>query len=326
MGHAMAVADRPVARSAPRFLGVDVTERRMRLVIDLSLATLTLIIFTGAAVRLTGSGLGCSDWPRCNGRDFLPEMSGHTLIEFGNRMVTGVVGLPCLLAAIGAFALRKTRRDLLLPALVLPFGILLQAVIGGITVLLDLTWQMVIVHYLVSCALLVSGALLAYRIRRPPNATRIQGDRMGVLLTRALVIYGGIIVVAGTFATAAGPHAGGAGTGDVSARLTGLTDNTLRSLIHLHGHAATVLGFLCIGLWFLAGRRRWSGDLQLGLAAVCLLMGAQGVVGLLQYHNALPAWLVWIHASLAAVLWVAFVWCWLVAGRLPRRDGAAQPA
>ncbi len=315
----MAVADRPVSRPTPRFLGITVTERRMKAIFDLSLATLTLIIFTGAAVRLTGSGLGCQDWPRCNGRDFLPELSGHTLIEFGNRMVTGVVGLPCLLAAIGAFKLRRTRPDLWWPALVLPLGVLLQAVIGGITVLLDLTWQVVIVHYLVSCALLVSAALLVYRIRRPPNATRIQGDRTGVLLTRALAAYGGLVVVAGTFATAAGPHAGGAGTGDVSARLTGLTDNTLRSLIHWHGHAAAVLGFLSIGLWILAGRRRWSGDLQLGLAAVCVLMGAQGVVGLLQYHHALPAGLVWIHASLAAVTWVAFVWCWIVAGRLPAR-------
>jgi heme a synthase len=298
---------------------VSVTERRLELLIYASLLTLTLIIFTGAAVRLTGSGLGCQDWPRCNGRDFLPELSGHTLIEFGNRMVTGVVGLPCLLTAIFAFKLRRVRRDLLLPALALPLGVLAQAVIGGITVLLDLTWQVVIVHYLVSCLLLVSATLLAYRIRRPPNAARIVGDRLGVLLTRVLVVYGGAVVVAGTFATAAGPHAGGAGTGDVSARLTGLTENTTRSVILWHGHAAAVLGGLCILMWFLAGRRRLSGDLQLGLAAVCVLMGLQGVIGLVQYHNALPAFPVWVHTSLAAVLWVAFVWCWLVAGRLPRR-------
>ncbi len=317
----MAVAEPARTARRERFT---VKERQYRYVVDAALVTLTLIIVTGAAVRLTGSGLGCHQWPRCNDGELLPALQSHTLIEFGNRMLTGVVGLPCLLAAIGAYRLRPFRRDLVVPAVILPLGVLAQAVIGGITVLLDLSWEVVIAHYLLSCALLVAATVLAWRIRRPAQAPPVLGNRLAILLTRALVVFGGYVIVAGTFATASGPHAGGAGTGDYVERLSGLTGNTLRSLIHLHGHSAAVMGFATIGLWLLARRRRWSGDLQRSLAAVGLLLGLQGVVGLVQYHAALPAGVVWVHASLAAVLWVALVWTWLTAGHPQAGRGGAR--
>src|SRR6478736_4301929 len=154
-----------VTQSAPghheRFtLGED----RYRLIAHTAL--LTLIIWTGAAVRLTGSGLGCSHWPNCEPGRLLPELNSHTMIEFGNRMVTGVVGVPCLLAAIGAFRLRPRRRDLVMPAVILPLGVAAQAVLGGLTVLFDLSWEMVIAHYLLSAALLVAASVLVWRLRR----------------------------------------------------------------------------------------------------------------------------------------------------------------
>src|SRR5690349_598697 len=137
-GTAMAVTQPSVPARAERFT---LTEAQYRLIAEVALVTLTLIIMTGAAVRLTGSGLGCPSWPKCDGGRLLPELHVHTLIEFGNRMVTGVVGLPCILAAIGAFRLRPFRRDLVVPALILPAGVVLQAVLGGLTVLLDLSWE-----------------------------------------------------------------------------------------------------------------------------------------------------------------------------------------
>src|SRR4051794_12982566 len=143
------------------------SERQYRVIADAALLTLTLIIFTGAAVRLTGSGLGCHHWPNCETGRLLPPLSSHSLIEFGNRMVTGVVGLPCLLAAVGAFRLRPFRRDLVIPAILLPLGVLAQAVLGGVTVLLDLSWEMVIAHYLLSAALLVAGGGALWA--RPPR-------------------------------------------------------------------------------------------------------------------------------------------------------------
>src|SRR3954447_14991860 len=179
-----------------------ITEERYRLIAYVALVTLTLIIFTGAAVRLTGSGLGCSQWPNCNDGRLLPELSSHTLIEFGNRMVTGVVGLPCILAAVGAFRLRPFRRDLVAPALVLPLGVVAQAVLGGLTVIFDLSWEMVIAHYLLSAALLVAGAVLVWRAHREPGAPRPVNARAPVLATRLLAVFGAYVVAAGTFATA----------------------------------------------------------------------------------------------------------------------------
>src|SRR4051812_16766217 len=290
-------------------------ERRYRLIADIALITLTLIIFTGAAVRLTGSGLGCPDWPKCDGGRLLPELRAHTLIEFGNRMVTGVVGLPCILAAVGAFRLRPFRRELVVPALILPLGVVAQAVLGGLTVLFDLSWEMVIAHYLVSAALLVAGAVLVWRVHRGAAAERPANPRAPVLATRALTVFGAYVIVAGTFATAAGPHAGGAGTGDYVERLHVWGSGTLRSLIHLHGHSATVMGLAAVALWFYARRAGAGGLLRRALTAVCVLIATQGTLGLIQYHTALPAGVVWVHASLAAVLWLALIFAWLAAGR-----------
>jgi cytochrome c oxidase assembly protein subunit 15 len=315
----MAVLQQPAGARAERFT---LTERQFRWIAEAALATLTLIIFTGAAVRLTGSGLGCSNWPSCEPGQLLPELNSHTMIEFGNRMVTGVVGVPCVLAAIGAFRLRPFRRDLVVPAVLLPLGVAAQAVLGGITVLLDLSWQVVIAHYLLSAALLVAAAVLVWRVRRGAGAERPVNARASVFATRALAAWGGYVVVAGTFATAAGPHAGGAGTGDYVARLDAFGANTLRTLIHLHGHSATALGLGAVALWFYARRRGAGASLMRALTAVCLLMAVQGAVGLTQYYLELPSTLVWLHTSLAAIVWLSLIFAVLAAGR-PAASGRA---
>ncbi|HVL97173.1 MAG TPA: COX15/CtaA family protein [Solirubrobacteraceae bacterium] len=308
----MAVAETaPPRRARERFT---VTPETYRWFAYAALGTLTLIIFSGAAVRLTGSGLGCSNWPRCED-SFVPPLETHTLIEFGNRLVTGVVGLPCILAAVGAFRRRPFRRDLVVPAVLLPLGVLAQAILGGLTVLLHLSWQVVIGHYLLSIVLLIAAVVLVWRVRRPADAARPEHPRGIVRAVRALAVYGGYVIVAGTFATAAGPHAGGAGTGDHVARLDAFGADTLRTLIHLHGHSATAMGVALVALWLYARRRGVSAQLQRALTVAALLMAAQGVLGLVQYHLALPAEIVWAHASLAAVLWSALVWAVLAAGQ-----------
>ncbi len=146
------------------------------------------------------------------------------------------------------------------------------------------------------------------------------------LATRALVIYGALVIVAGTFATAAGPHAGGAGTGDVVERLDAFGAGTLKTLIHLHGHMATAMGIAAVALWGFARVRGAGAALMWPLTIVCLLLAAQGVVGLIQYHNALPAAIVWVHASLPAVLWACLVWSWQAAGPLAAVVPAAAAA
>jgi cytochrome c oxidase assembly protein subunit 15 len=275
-----------------------------------ALTTLVLIVLSGAGVRLTGSGLGCPSWPDCRGT-FLPELSSHVWIEYGNRLFSSVVGVACVAAGALVFRVRPRRPDLVRPALVLAGGVVAQGLLGGLTVALDLSWPVVIAHYLLSMTLLLAAAILVWRVR---GGIASGGDRYVTIATRALVIYGALVIIAGTFATAAGPHAGGAGTGDVVERLDAFGAGTLKTLIHLHGHMATALGIAAIGLWAFARARGVRGTLMLTLTAVCLLIGAQGVIGLIQYHNALPAGVVWVHASLPAVLWVMLVWSWAAAG------------
>src|ERR687887_364325 len=161
-----------------------------------ALTTLVLIVLSGAGVRLTGSGLGCPSWPDCRGT-FLPELSSHVWIEYGNRLFSSVVGIACLAAGVLAYRVRPRRPDLLRPASVLAGGYVAQAV-------------------------------------------------------RAVVVFGGLVIVAGTFATAAGPHAGGAGTGDVVERLDAFGAGTLKTLIHLHGHMATAMGIVAAVGWAVA--------------------------------------------------------------------------
>jgi len=179
----------------------------------------------------------------------------------------------------------------------------------------------VIAHYLLSMVLLVAGAVLVWRALRP-NVPAGTPDRVLRLATRALVAYGGVVIVAGTFATAAGPHAGGAGTGDVVERLDAFGASTLKTLIYVHGHMAAVMGGLCLLLWAFALWRGAGRTLMRALTTVCVLMAVQGVVGLVQYHNALPAEVVWVHASLPAVMWVLLVWSWVAVG--PPLVGAAS--
>lgn len=291
-----------------------------------ALLTLVLIVFSGAGVRLTGSGLGCPSWPDCSGT-FVPELDTHVWIEYGNRLFSTVVGIACIAAGVLAFRVRPRRRDWLRPAAVLALGVVAQGLLGGLTVALHLSWQVVIAHYLLSMVLLVAGAVLVWRVRRP-TGSRIAGvDRWIVVATRVLVIYGAVVIVAGTFATAAGPHAGGAGTGDVVERLDAWGASTLRDLILFHGHMATAMGIVAVALWAFAVARRAGRSLVLALTGVCVLMAVQGAVGLIQYHNALPAEVVWVHASLPAVLWTVLVWSWVAAGSLaPAPVEAAPPA
>src|SRR6201989_25857 len=146
-----------------RWLSRTFTPREYRTVAYAALAFCTLIVFTGAAVRLTGSGLGCPEWPRCHGTDITPELRLHGLIEFSNRVMTTIVTIPCVLAAILAWRRRPFRRDLALIALLLPLGVVGQAVMGGLTVLYGLAPGWVIGHFLLSMALLIAAVALAWR-------------------------------------------------------------------------------------------------------------------------------------------------------------------
>jgi cytochrome c oxidase assembly protein subunit 15 len=307
------------------------TPERYARVARVALWTLTGIVLTGAAVRVTGSGLGCPTWPKCTSNSLYTELTTHGVIEFGNRMLTSVVGFACAAAFLGALRRRPRRRDLVVLGALLPLGVVAQIVLGGFTVRYDLRPGFVMSHYLLSMLILVAAVALDWRAHREPGADegRAPADRLVALGVWSLLPIGAITIFAGTAASAAGPHAGGAGTGDVIKRLTFKGADTLRYVVEQHARLATLLGVLAVAVWVLARRRGVAPEQQRPLTAVCVLLATQGIVGGLQYALELPAEIVWVHVVLAALTWVAILRGVAAVGRpLPRgvRAGAAAPA
>src|SRR5262249_39598244 len=158
---------------------LSVTPTQYKRVAYATLASLTVIVLTGAAVRLTDSGLGCENWPKCGGTP-LPPLSSHALIEFGNRAVSGLVGAITVIAALLAFTRRPFRRDLALLALLLPLGVVAQAVLGGFTVLEHLAPGFVMAHFSLSMLILVAAVALAWRSTYEPGSRPRDADRLAV--------------------------------------------------------------------------------------------------------------------------------------------------
>lgn len=289
-----------------------------------ALVILALIVFSGAAVRLTGSGLGCPTWPECRGQLVTTELDTHAWIEYGNRLVTGVVSVLAVLAALGAYLRRPFRRDLAILGLLLPAGVICQIILGGLSVIYGLAPGWVMAHFLTSQAILAAAIALAWRANHGPGSAPSE-TRRTVLATRALLPLAAWVLFLGTLTTASGPHPGSSGTGEVVTRLSFQGGDTLDWMIHWHGRFSTLLGLSAVALWFYA-RTRGGVRLRRALTALCLLIATQGVLGIVQYENELPAELVWLHVVLATLTWMALVWAVAAAGRLaPRELADGQP-
>jgi heme a synthase len=311
-----------------------VTPAQYALAAYAAMGAFTLIVLSGAAVRLTGSGLGCPRWPRCYGKVY-PPLDTHALIEFSNRMVT----IPVSIAAFAAFALafrrRPYRRDLMWLSALLPLGVLTQAVLGGLTVRGALDYGWVMGHFALSMLVLAAAVALAWRAGPPPALPAVPpighepgerprvSDRALVLGARATVVLGGLTIFAGTAATAAGPHAGGS-PGQRINRLNIDGKGTMDFVIHRHGEIALAFGLASLGVWWLARRCNADPLVRRSATAMCALIALQGIVGLDQYKTHLPTELVWVHVSLASLTWVAVLWTACAAGRLQPRTVSAQ--
>src|SRR4051794_8993067 len=300
------------------------TPRAYQRVAEIALGALTLIVATGAAVRLTGSGLGCPDWPKCYG-GVAPPLETHAWIEYGNRLISGLVGLAAVAAGALAFRRRPFRRDLAVLGVVLPLGVVGQAVLGGFTVREHLRPGFVMAHFALSMLILVAAVALAWRARYEPGERPRSLVRSSVWAVRALVPLGALTIFFGTVATAAGPHAGGGGTGDVIDRLEGKGNDTVSWAIHQHGAIATVLGLSVVGVFFLLRRRGAPEDVWTPVGVAAVLLAAQGMVGAIQYALHVPAELVWLHVVLAASTWITLLWSTAAAGR-PAPASVALPA
>jgi len=283
-----------------------------------ALAALALIVLTGAAVRLTGSGLGCPDWPKCYGQN-VPPLQTHAVIEFGNRMLTGFVGLAVIAASVLAFFRRPYRWHLALFGALLPLGVIGQAVLGGEVVRHHLAPGLVMSHFILSMMLLDAAFALAWCARYEPWERRRSRDWLGVWAVRALIPLGQLTIAAGTVATASGPHAG-AHAGQLVRRFHFEGGDTLEWVVQRHATIAAVFGLAAIGVWFLL--RRPGGDRRAvkPLTVVLGLLALQGVVGGVQWALKLPTELVWVHIAVAVGAWLAMLWTVATAGRLVPRD------
>jgi heme a synthase len=291
---------------------------------QLALASLTLIVVTGAAVRLTGSGLGCPDWPKCYGKN-LPPLDTHAVIEFGNRALSGLVGVITVAVGAMAFLRRPFRRDLAVIGILLPLGVVAQAVLGGFTVREHLKPGFVMAHFALSMVILVAAVALAWRANPGDASIHPVADRVSVLAVRGLLVLGGIVIFAGTAATASGPHAGGS-PGQVIQRLTFDGRGTLDWTVHRHGDLAGLLGVCAVGVWLLLGRRGAEQRLRRSVTVFCVLLAILGLVGAVQYATHLPAEIVWVHVTLATGAWVSLLWTVAVAGRLAPRSARLTAA
>ena len=288
-----------------------------------ALAALSLIVLTGAAVRLTGSGLGCPDWPKCYGQT-VPPLNTHAVIEFGNRVLTGFVGFAVIAASVLAWFRKPFRGHLALFGALLPLGVVGQAILGGLVVRYHLAPGLVMSHFILSMLLLDAGFALAWCSRYEPWERRRSSDRLGVWAVRALIPLGQLTIAAGTVATASGPHAG-AHAGQLVRRFTFEGADTLEWVVQRHSAIAGVFGLAAIAVWLLL--RRPGGDRRAlkPLTLVIGLLALQGVVGGLQWFLKLPGELVWVHVSLATITWLAMLWTVAAAGRLEPRATIAEP-
>jgi cytochrome c oxidase assembly protein subunit 15 len=317
-------------RLRERSNGYTVTAEQFVWIAYAALAALTLIVLSGAAVRLTGSGLGCPTWPKCYGNVY-PPLNSHAVIEFSNRMISVPVVLFAGAAWLGALRRRPYRRDLMWLGALLPLGVMAQAVLGGFTVKGALDYGWVMGHFALSMLILLAAALLVWRATHEPQAPEAVGpsdeppiDRTVALSLRALAGLGAVTIFAGTAATAAGPNAGGS-PGQRINRLNLDGRGTMDFVIHRHAEIALLFSLAAVALWWLARRRQVGGRVQRPLTYLCVLLALQGAVGLDQYETHLPTELVWLHVGLACGGWLCVLWAAFAAGPLASRQAHAAP-
>jgi cytochrome c oxidase assembly protein subunit 15 len=284
---------RPVVRvSAPAF-------HRLAVV---AAAALAAIVVTGAAVRLTGSGLGCPTWPRCTATSVVAPASYHALVEFVNRVVTAIVGVFVGLVAIAAFLRSPRRRDLVRLSWALVAGFVAQAVVGGLSVLYKLSPPWVMAHFLLSMLMLWAALVLVHRAAPAWQPTAPAAPRELLVLGRVLVGTAGLVLFLGTVTTGTGPHAG-----DGTRHVTRLPF-ALERVTQLHADAALLLTGLVAATLFAI---RLTTTTQLVRRRAWWLAGAVGVqvaIGYTQYFLNLPASVVELHVAGATALWAAAVW------------------
>ena len=279
---------------------------------------LSIIVVSGGVVRLTGSGLGCDDWPNCNA-DKLVDVSGeHAAIEQINRLFTFAVSIGVGLAAVAAWYRRPRRRDLRALSLVMLIGVPAQGIVGAIVVWTDVNPFAVQMHLILSLVLIWVAVVLIVRSRQADNGERVAAVVPRVRRrVRLLAVWTWVALLAGSVVTATGPHAGD----EEARRFFGTaTDISGTALVWVtRAHATIVWVTAAIALWLLWTLRRLAHDRQVldaALTAWLITALVQGAVGYVQYAAGLPAVLVAVHLGGATVLTACTAWLWCSTSRV----------
>ena len=270
-----------------------------RRVTFLALLALGFIVVTGGAVRVTGSGLGCPDWPTCAEGRIVAPLEYHALIEFVNRMVTGTVSIMVIVAVLAALRRRPYRRDLVWLAAGLVLGVIGQIVLGGLVVIFHLYPPLVMGHFVLSMVLVANAVVLHHRAGRPDNAVEGRAHDLRPLGSW-LVAWACVVLFLGTVVTGSGPHAG-SNEGEFVERLPFV----VRDVARLHGAAVWMLLALALYSVWRAHRDRAPAEVQRRGTVLLAVLCAQGALGYIQYFNNVPAPLVAVHIGGATALWVS---------------------
>ncbi|HET7487679.1 MAG TPA: COX15/CtaA family protein [Acidimicrobiales bacterium] len=266
-----------------------------------AVVALGFIMVTGGAVRLTGSGLGCPDWPNCEQGRLVAPLELHPMVEFVNRCITGLVSVAVVLAVLGSLRRRPRRPDLVVLSLGLVAGVVAQIVLGKFTVKYHLDPKFVMAHFLLSIAMLADAVVLHFRAGQPdpgPWPPVVAGEVrfLAGLITAATAL----VVFLGTIVTGAGPHGG-----DENARRL---DIGLHRAAQIHGLAVVLLLSLAVTTLAVLWRSGAPAGVFRRGSALLAVMVAQAAVGYTQYFTGVPVLLVGVHIAGAATVWSAALW------------------
>lgn len=309
-----------VRTSLRRIRAEGFTPKEFRRICQLALALLMIICVSGAAVRLTNSGLGCDDWPNCNNEKLIDLSSKHAAIEQINRLFTFLVCIGVALAAAAGWYRKPRRKDLLVLGFVLLAGVPAQGVVGAIVVWADLHPATVQLHFVLSMVLVWAAVMMLVRSGEPDG-----GARVAAVVPRVrrrvswLVVWTWIAVLAGTVVTGTGPHAGD----DRARRFFGelrLVDGVEREAVNgealrwasrIHGVIVWITVAIALSLmWQLRRLRHDRKVLDAPITAWVATAAIQGTIGYIQYNAGLPVGLVLVHVAGATILMAITAWLW----------------
>lgn len=267
--------------------------RSLRVSAWVSFALNVLIIATGGTVRLTGSGLGCTDWPVCTPGSLVPteELGIHGIIEFANRTISGPLLIAALLVLWLSWRIGRQRRDLFAIAIVVLVLVVLQALVGAFVVWLHLNANLVGFHYVVSLVIVCVTAAYLVRAYESPGTRERAVPKPFAVLAHVTTLFMAITIFVGVLTTGAGPH-----SGDANIQRDGFDASLLAHVHSWPGYISLAL-VLVLAVWAIAGRlrlARWA-------VALLVVLLVQILVGVYQARNGLPPFAVGVHMVLAAL-------------------------